>query len=257
MTSSARLLFAAFLGLIAALPLRAETVTVFAAASLKTALDEVADAYRAADGDAVVMSFAGSSGLARQIQMGAPADLFISANPGWMDALEAEGLLAPDSRMDLLHNTLVLVAPADSPVALDLAPGTDLPGALNGGRLAMALADAVPAGIYGKAALQSLDLWESVRSHTAQTENVRAALRLVALGEAALGIVYATDAEAEPRVRVVARFDAASHPPIVYPVAILGEGDGPAARRLLAYLAGPEAAAIFRRHGFGLAGDAG
>lgn len=255
MTPFARLLTAAALAVAAALPVRAETVTVFAAASLKTALDAVATAYAAQGGDRMILSAAGSSALARQIQMGAPAQIFVSANPGWMDLLEREGLLAPGTRTDLLTNRLVLIAPADSLLELDLGPGTDLAAALDGDRLAMALAEAVPAGLYAKAALQSLGLWDSVRDRTAQTDNVRAALRLVALGEAPLGIVYATDARAEPRVRVVASFPADSHPPILYPVAILAEGDGAPARRLLDFLTGARARAIFREHGFGIAGE--
>lgn len=251
----ARLLTAALMACAAALPGRADTLTVFAAASLKTALDEVTEAFAVETGDRVVASYAGSSALARQIQMGAPADLFLSANPGWMDLLETDGLLAPNSRTDLLTNRLVLIAPADSPLALDLTPETDLATALGRDRLAMALAEAVPAGIYARAALQSLGLWDSVKDRTAQTDNVRAALRLVALGEAPLGIVYATDASAEPRVRILATFPTGSHPPILYPAAILAEGDTPAARRLLAYLQGETARALFRRHGFGIAGE--
>ena len=259
-----RILHAAFAFLmLAALPaalpavVRAETTTVFAAASLKTALDEIAAGYSEETGDALRISYAGSSKLARQIQQGAPAQIFISANTAWMDTLGDDHLLADGTRADLLVNRIVLVAGPGVPedLSLTLAPGADLIGPLGDGRLAMALVDAVPAGIYGKAALQSLDLWDSVAPHVAQADNVRAALRLVASGEAPLGIVYATDAAAEPKVRVLDMFPAASHPPIRYPAAILAEGDGPAARAALDYLRGDSARAVFLRNGFGQPGD--
>lgn len=229
-------------------------VTVFAAASLKSALDEIA----ASGGPALRLVYGGSSALARQIEQGAPAQVFMSANPDWMDVLDRAGLLAAGSRRDLLTNRLVLIAPAASDVSLTLAAGADLAGALGpDGRLAMGLTEAVPAGIYGKAALSALGLWESVANRTAQTDDVLAALHLVALGEVPLGIVYATDAADEPRVRVVATFDAALHPPIVYPIAILAEGEKPAARAALAWLEGPQARAIFTRRGFGSPGGGG
>ncbi|MDF1716155.1 MAG: molybdate ABC transporter substrate-binding protein [Antarcticimicrobium sp.] len=233
---------------------RADTVTVFAAASLKTALDQISERYEKETGDALRISYAGSSRLARQIQQGAPAQIFVSANAAWMDVLEGEGLLAAATRADLLVNRIVLVAGPGAPegLSLALAPGTDLAGTLGDGRLAMALVEAVPAGIYGKAALQSLQLWDSVAPSVAQADNVRAALRLVASGEAPLGIVYATDAMAEPKVRVLDLFPEDSHPPIRYPAAILAEGDGPAARAALRYLRGDVARAIFLRNGFGL-----
>lgn len=258
-----RILHAAFaLMMLAALPAtlpiaaRADTVTVFAAASLKTALDEIAARYGEETGDALRVSYAGSSKLARQIQQGAPAQIFVSANAAWMDVLEDEGLLAAATRADLLVNRIVLVAGPGAPegLSLTLTPGADLAGALGGGRLAMALVEAVPAGIYGKAALQSLDLWDTVAPHVAQVDNVRAALRLVATGEAPLGIVYATDAVAEPKVRVLDLFPEDSHPPIRYPAAILAEGDGPEVRAALRYLRGEAARAIFLRNGFGLPG---
>lgn len=248
------LLLAAVWLLLLPLPLRAaETLTVFAAASLKTALDEVARDYGAKTGVAVSLSYAGSSALARQIQYGAPAQVFISANAAWMDDLEARGLLAPGTRRNLLSNRLVLIAPAGSATRLNLVPGADLAGALGNGRLAMALVEAVPAGIYGREALVRLGLWDSVSDRIAQADNVRAALRLVALGEAPLGIVYATDALPEPRVAVLSEIDPALHAAIVYPAAILREGDSAPARAFLAYLGGPEAGAVFLRHGFRLA----
>ncbi len=218
-----------------ALPAAAEPVTVFAAASLKGALDEVAAGW----GGEARISYAGSSALARQIAEGAPADLFISANPEWVDWLEGEGVAL--SRVDLLRNSMVLVAQAS-----DAREGLE---ALEGeGRVAMALVEAVPAGIYGKAALESLGLWEGVAPRVVQADNVRAALALVALGEAPLGIVYATDAMAEPGVRVVAEFPAESHPPITYPAAALTEAGAP----LMEFLQTPEAAEVFARHGFGV-----
>ena len=223
-------------------------VTVFAAASLKTALDEIAARYPVP----LTLVYGGSSALARQIQQGAPAQIFVSANTQWMDVLEGDGQIDPATRSDLLTNRLVLIAPADSPVALDMIPGADLAGALGTeGRLAMGLTEAVPAGIYGRAALETLGIWDSVAARTAQTDNVRAALNLVALKEAPLGIVYSTDAAAEPKVRVVAVFDEGLHPRIVYPAAVVREGGTPEARALLDWFKGPEARDIFARQGFG------
>ncbi len=232
---------------------RAEPLTVFAAASLKTALDAVAaDFAEATDGDMPAISYAGSSALARQIEQGAPADLFVSANAEWMDRVAQAGLLAEGTRRDLLGNRLVLIAPGaeGAPLALE-----DLPERLADGRLAMALVEAVPAGIYGQAALEALGVWEKIAPQVVQTDNVRAALALVALGEASLGLVYATDAAAEPRVHVVAEVPEHLHPPIVYPAAILAPGDTPHARAFLKYLAGPEAAGQFQRQGFTLLAD--
>ncbi|MGR3573071.1 molybdate ABC transporter substrate-binding protein [Brevirhabdus sp.] len=247
-------------------PARADdTLTVFAAASLKEALEEVSEAWTAQTGAPVRISFAGSSALARQISAGAPADLFISANSAWMDVLDDAGLLRARSRIDLLRNSLVLIAPADQAAPFPasasaaarpplLGAALDLPGMLGSeGRLAMALVDAVPAGIYGKAALQSLGLWQDVDARVAQTDNVRAALALVSTGEAPLGIVYATDALADPGVKVLGRFPDDSHPPIVYPAAIMAETRADGARAYLDFLSSPPAAAVFERHGFGLA----
>ncbi len=223
-------------------------VTVFAAASLKTVLDEVGAAFAEATRHEAVLSFAGSSVLARQIGFGAPADVFLSANPHWMDVLEEAGSLTPGTRRDLLGNALVLISHAPgAPVDLN---AQQLTAALGDGRLAMALVDAVPAGIYGKSALQSLDIWDRVAPQVAQTDNVRSALALVALGEAPLGIVYATDALADPRVHLRASFPAASHDAITYPVAGIGAEPDPAARAYLEFLSSPEAREIFRAHGF-------
>ncbi|MCE8553460.1 molybdate ABC transporter substrate-binding protein [Ruegeria pomeroyi] len=226
-------------------PARAEQVTVFAAASLKTALDEIAAGFEAATGNSVTLSFAGSSVLARQIGLGAPAQVFVSANPGWMDWLADQGRIDPTSRRDLVSNRLVLVAAvehASSDPLDELAAGT--------GRIAMALVDAVPAGQYGKAALSQLGLWEQLSPRVVQTDNARAALALVATGAVPFGIVYATDARADPRVTQLMTFATDSHPPILYPVALVSGQESAAARILIDYLSGDEAQAVFVRHGF-------
>lgn len=226
----------------------AAKITVFAAASLKTAMDAIAKDWKADTGNTAVISYAGSSQLARQIQQGAPADLFISANEKWMDALEKAGLIRKDTRHDLLGNTLVLVARRGT-APVEIGKGLDLAGLLGTGRLAMALVDSVPAGIYGKQALTSLGLWPSVSGRVAQADNVRAALALVATGEAPYGITYATDATAEPRVAVVGTFPADSHKPIIYPAALTRDAKAPAPA-FLAYLSGKTAAAAFEAQGF-------
>jgi len=226
-------------------------VNVFAAASLKNALDDVAARFEHETGDRINLAYGGSSALARQIQYGAPAQIFLSANVAWMDVLESEGLLVTGTRANLLSNQLVLIAGPDTDISLTIGPDMNIVGALNGGRLAMALVHAVPAGVYGRTALQTLGLWDEVQNHIAQTDNVRAALRLVALGEAPLGIVYITDAIAEPGVKVVGAFPSASHPPILYPVARLAQGDTAAALAFYEFLTGPAARAVFVQHGFG------
>jgi molybdate transport system substrate-binding protein len=245
------LTYVAMLGFGAGVAVAQDSVTVFAAASLKPAMDEIAARYRQTGGGRARLVYGGSSALARQIEYGAPAQIFISANSAWMDLLAAEGLLATGSRRDLLSNRLVLIGAPGFATGLRIGPGFDLAGALAGERLSMALVDAVPAGQYGRAALQSLGVWEAVKPLVAQAGNVTAALLRVALGEAPMGIVYATDAAAEPRVWVIATFPEGSHPPIRYPVAIVKEGDTPGARALLGYLTGPEARAVFDRRGFG------
>lgn len=236
---------------LAAAPLRAGAdVTVFAAASLTTALDRVAAAWTAQTGQTATLSYAGSSSLARQIQQGAPADIFISASTDWIEALAASGDLRPGTRRDILGNRLVLIAhgPDAPPVTLDAT--LDLPALLRGGRLAMALVDAVPAGVYGKAALTHLGLWDAVAPQVAQADNVRAALAFVARAEAPLGIVYATDAAAEDRVTVIGTFPADSHAPITYPAAITAQSDSPQAHAFLAFLASDSARPIWQDHGF-------
>jgi molybdate transport system substrate-binding protein len=233
----------------------AAEITVFAAASLKTALDEIVAGWEAGTGDEVAVSYAGSSALARQIEQGAPADLFISASPDWMDALARGGYLRQETRVDLLGNALVLVAHGAA-VPVEIGPGFDLAGMLGDGRLAMALVKAVPAGVYGKAALTSLGVWEAVAPRVAQADNVRAALALVATGEAPLGIVYRTDAAAEDGLTVVGTFPAESHPPIVYPAAVTAESaSADAAEAFLDHLSGAEARAAFERQGFVMLGE--
>jgi molybdate transport system substrate-binding protein len=225
-------------------------VTVFAAASLKNALDDVDAAYRARSGKPVNASYAASSALARQIEQGGPADVFVSADADWMDYLAQRHLIVAASRRDLLTNHLALIAPAGSTVALRIGPGMTLAAALGDGRLAVAGPD-VPAGRYAKASLTALGVWDSVAGKLAPADNVRGALRFVATGEAPLGIVYDTDAKVEPGVRIVGLFPDASHPPIVYPAALVARtGASPDAAGYFAFLQGPEAAAVFRKYGF-------
>jgi len=230
---------------------QARDVAVFAAASLKNALDEINGAWaRESGGKKAVISYAASSALAKQIKQGAPADLFASADLDWMDYAQSKGLIRPDTRVNLLGNRIVLIAPKDANPALAIAPGFDLAAALGRGRLAMANVEAVPAGKYGKAALEALGAWERVKDKVAQAENVRAALLLVSRGEAPLGIVYRTDAAADPNVRIVGTFPEDAHPPIIYPVAITRDSTNPDARGFLAFLRGPAARAAFERQGF-------
>jgi molybdate transport system substrate-binding protein len=231
----------------------AADVTVFAAASLKEAMDEQARNFDAATGNRTVVSYGGSNALAKQIESGAPADLFISADLDWMDYLDQRKLLAPGTRANLLRNTLVLVAPAASNSTLRIAPGFGLASALGSGKLAMANPDSVPAGKYGNAALEKLGVWASVEAQVARADTVRAALALVSRGEAPLGIVYRTDAMADKGVKIVDTFPADTHPPIVYPVAIVAASKSPAARPLLDYLRSPPAQPIWEKYGFGLA----
>ena len=238
-------------GLVAlvALPASAEQVNVFAAASMKTALDEVAAHFTETTGNEVVISYAGSNALAKQIIDGAPADIYISANTAWMDEVEGAGMIAEDARRDILGNTLVLIA-HDDIAPIEIGPETDLQGMIGDGKLAMALVDSVPAGQYGKAALESLGLWASVEGSVAQADNVRAALALVALNEAPYGIVYATDAAAEDRVHVAGTFPADSYPTVTYPTALLTGAADQADRDFFAALSDEAADAIFAENGF-------
>jgi molybdate transport system substrate-binding protein len=245
--------------LVAGAPPRAKAadgdVLVFAAASLKNALDEVMTAYAQEKGGRVTASYAASSALAKQIEQGAPAQLFVSADLDWMDYVEQRDLIARDSRGNLLGNSLVLVAGKDEATGeVALQPGLDLASLLGEGRLAVGDVRAVPAGKYAKAALEKLGAWATVADKLAQAENVRAALALVARGEAPLGIVYRTDAVADPDVRIVGTFPADSHPPIIYPAALTANGAAPAAA-FLAYLrTSPAARAAFQRQGFTVLG---
>jgi len=225
-------------------------MAVFAAASLQDALDEAAGLFERQGGAHPKISYAASSALAKQIESGAPADLFISADLDWMDYLEHRHLIRPATRKNLFGNRLVLVAPADSTLKVDIKPGLDLAALLKGGRLAMADPDSVPAGKYGKAALEKLGVWSSLRSAVAPAENVRAALLFVSRREAPLGIVYATDAAADPRVRIVGVFPEDTHPPIVYPAALTANSNNPNAARLLEFLGSTEAKSAFEKQGF-------
>ena len=227
-------------------------LTVFAAASLKESLDEAATAYQKATGQPVRVSYAASSALARQIEQGAPADVFLSADLDWMDYLEQRKLVDAQSRRNLLGNTLVLVAPTKGDTSpLALRNGVDLlPRLGKQGRLALALTASVPAGKYAKAAFESLGVWKALQPRVAEAESVRAALMLVARGEAPLGVVYGSDAKAEPDVRVVATFPADSHPPVIYPVARIATSRHPQAAAFTRWLDTPAATEIFKRHGF-------
>jgi len=229
---------------------RADDVLVFAAASLKTALDQVAEDWRERTGKAVTVSYAGSSSLARQIEQGAPADIFISASVDWMDHLQSAEMIRAETRKNLLGNRLVLIAHGREAAQMELGVDTDLAGLLGDERLAMALVDSVPAGVYGKAALTSLGLWDTVSAKVAQTDNVRAALALVSSGEAPFGIVYASDAVADDNVSVVAVFPEETHVPIIYPAAILATSAAPDTDEFFDALSGAAAAKIFKGQGF-------
>jgi molybdate transport system substrate-binding protein len=222
---------------------------VFAAASLADVLRDLDEAFTARTGIQVTSSLAASSTLAKQIEAGAPADVYLSADLQWMDYLEQRRLLRAGSRHDVVGNSLVLIAPASSRLRVRITPGFGLAQALGAGRLAVADPDSVPAGIYGREALQNLGVWSTVASRLVRAENVRAALEYVARGDAPLGIVYRTDALAEKRVRIAGVFPANSHPPIVYPVALTRHASG-AAARYLAFITGPAAQPIFRKWGF-------
>jgi molybdate transport system substrate-binding protein len=228
----------------------AKDIVVFAAASLKNALGQTSVAYQRETETKVLISYAASSTLARQIESGAPADLFISADLDWMDYLEQRNLIKPETRLTLLANRLVLIAPADSTVAIAIAPGFALADLLGKERLAMADPAAVPAGKYGKAALEKLGVWPQIEARIAPAEDVRAALLLVSRGETPLGIVYATDAVADKGVRIVATFPEDSHPPIAYPAAEIAATGNADAGLFLAYLKSDRARPFFERQGF-------
>jgi len=223
---------------------------VFAAASLKNALDDVAAQWQRETGKKVRISYAGSNNLIKQIEEGAPADIFFSADVDWMDYGQQKNLIKPETRSNLLANRIVLIAPKDSTVSVNIASGFDLAGALKGGRLAMGNVDAVPAGKYGKAALEKLGVWDRVKDKVAQSESVRAALILVARGEAPLGIVYQTDAASDPTVKIVGTFPDDTHPPIIYPVALTKDSTSPDALAFLNFIRSPAARPAFERQGF-------
>ena len=241
------LLVAAFTGIA---PAHGADVVVFAAASLKDALDAIDADWQKASGKHATISYAASSALAKQIEAGAPADVFISADLDWMDYVDKKSLIKAGTRRDLLSNTLVLIAPADSAAKVDIAPGFPLAKLLGGGKLAMADPNAVPAGKYGKAALTKLGVWDQVSGSMVSAENVRAALLLVARGEAPFGIVYRTDAAIEPKVKIVATLPRDSVPPIVYPVGVTASSSNPDAGVFVTYLNGPDAAKQFDKYGF-------
>jgi molybdate transport system substrate-binding protein len=233
-----------------------QRLIVFAAASLKDALDEVNAAYRTAKGVQIVVSYAGSAQLIKQIEQGAPAEIFISADLESMDYGAQKKAVRDATRINLLGNSLVLIAPADSAASnVTIGPGFDLAALAGNGRIATGDVRAVPAGRYAKAALEKLQLWDSVQSRLAMVENVRVALSLVARREAPLGIVYATDAKAEPRVKVIGTFPPDSHPPIVYPAALTTAAKSGAAD-YLAFLQSPQARNIFEQRGFSFLGGA-
>ena len=230
-------------------PAQAADITVFAAASLTEVLQDIGSSYETKTHDRVVFSFAASSTLAKQIEGSSGADIFMSADTDWMDYLDSKGLIDHSSRMNLLRNSLVLITPADSNVSINVADHFPLLAALRGGRLSMADPDSVPAGKYGRTALIALGVWPSVQDHIVSAENVRAALAYVARKEAPLGIVYKTDAIAEPKVRIASMFPENSHQPIVYPAALTRDAK-PEAKNFFGYLSGAKAKAIFEKAGF-------
>ncbi len=247
----ARRAFLACLALLLPLPAAAQSTTVFAAASLTDALNDISALWQRAGHPAPRLVYASSSTLARQIEQGAPANLFASADEQWMDALDRKGLLAPGTRADLLANRLVLIVPKDRARTLAIGPNFDISALLGpNGRLAVGDPAHVPAGIYAKQALTALGVWAQAEPRLAASEDVRAALRLVELGEAPAGIVYATDAAASDKVAVAGVFPPGSHDRITYPFAVVKDGDTSEARALLAFLTGPDAREIFAKRGF-------
>lgn len=223
---------------------------IFAAASMKTALDAIASDFTKTTGDAAKISYASSAVLAKQIEQGAPADIFISADLKWMDYLDKVKLLRPGTRRNLLGNALVLIEPVDATARLKIAPGFPLAAALGDGKLAVCTVTSCPAGVYGKEALEKLGIWKDVEPKLAQADNVRNALMLVARGEAKFGIVYATDAKAEPKVKTVDTFPESSHKPVVYPIAILASSTNPDAPAFVAFMTSQAAVKILTDQGF-------
>jgi molybdate transport system substrate-binding protein len=237
----------------ASAPARAEQVTVFAASSTTPALTEAAERYEAspaAEGDTIRLVFAASSTLAKQIIEGAPADLFLSANPAWMDYLADRDAIDPSSRHDLLGNRLALVAPKHRPFDLAVEPGFPLAEALDGGRLALGDPAHVPVGIYAKSALEQLGAWPALAARTARAADARAVLALVGRGEVAAGVVYQSDVQFDAGIGLVGLFPLESHPPIVYPLAVVASRGSPAVERLYRFLRSADAQVVFQRHGF-------
>lgn len=246
--------FVSFLAALAGAPQPSaaqEQITVFAAASLKNALDDTNAAFAKATGVKVTVSYAASSALAKQIEQGAPADIFISADLQWMDYLGERKLIKPDTRFNLLGNKLVLIAPAASKIGnVSIGPGFDIAKLAGSGRIAVADVNAVPAGRYARAALEKLGAWAKAEPKLAQAENVRATLAFVARDEAPIGIVYETDAKVEPKVKVVGAFPDDSYPPVIYPVAATAITAKQSVSQYLHFLRTPAAKAIFEKYGF-------
>ena len=232
-----------------AAPAPRKPVLVFAASSLTNVVDELDQVFTASTGTPVKASYAASSALAKQIAAGAPADVFFSADTAWVDYLDQRKLLKPGSRHDVVANRLVLIAPQDSHLQIKIAPHFNLAGALGDGKLATGDPDSVPVGKYAQAALEKLGAWDAVSSHIVRAENVRSALEFVARGEATLGIVYATDAKAENRVKVLDVFPESTHPAIRYPIALTADSGADAAR-FSAFVTSSAGSKIFRKYGF-------
>jgi molybdate transport system substrate-binding protein len=233
-------------------PARAQggDLVVFAAASLKNALDDINAQWQKETGKKASISYGASSALAKQIEQAAPAQMFISADLDWMDYVAGKNLIKPETRSNLLGNRIVLIAHKDKAQAIEIKPGFELAKVLGDGRLSMANVDSVPAGKYGKAALEKLGVWTSVSGKLAQAENVRAALLLVSRGEAPAGIVYQTDAASDPNVKIIGTFPENTHPPIIYPIALTANATHPDATAFLAYVKSGKAKPVFEAQGF-------
>lgn len=247
-----RLIAIIFLGAVSHSAAHAEGINVFAAASLKTALDDIAAVWKTRSGKDIVATYGSTATLAKQIAEAAPADIFISADLAWMDDVAKKNLIKPGSRKNLVGNTLVLVAATGTDLKIELEKDSNLAASLGDEKLAVGDVKSVPAGKYAKAALENLGLWSSVEANLVMQENVRSALALVARGEAKLGIVYGSDAVAESKVHVVANFPETSHKPIVYPAAVIAASTNPDAQTFLTFLFSKDAQLIFKENGFTL-----
>jgi len=230
-------------------------IVIFAAASLKNALDAINEQWQKEMGKKATISYASSPALAKQIEQGAPAQIFIFADVDWMDYLAQKNLIKPETRSNLLGNRIVLIAPKDKAQSIEVKPGFDLAKVLGEGRLSMANVHTVPAGKYGKAALEKLGVWTSVSSKLAQAENVRAALLFVSRGEAPAGIVYQTDAASDSNVKIIGMFPEDTHPPIIYPIALTANATHPDAAAFLAYVRSDKAKPLFEAQGFTVLGS--